>query len=1117
MKIQRIQIHNIASIERASIDFCRGPLAEERLFLICGETGAGKTTILNSICLALYNSTPALLAYGSNDKDANGQTTRNSSQMLRRGAKDGCVMLDFEGNDGVEYAANWTARRVRTRDQRVKIEVKTWIDRRKDGVRTETPVSELTGLTFKQFTQTTILAQGQFTKFLLADEGEKAEILEKLTGTEAYAAIGKSIFDTMRAKEEELKSLNDRIAGAKLLSDDEKTALKDELPALNGTIIRCAKQLNEIDAKLKWIAECETADKRLDENAKRRQLAEQAKQAPEYLSNCRAAEIWESTAEVRQLMADEAQEKKNLDEHLRARPRLAERYGQILGGIEWLKSEKATLGQKLAELDASVKRRADRAPMFAKAHGIELLANSAIAERDALLDSKKHLIDLSKDISKEETSQKNATSQEQAAKEKYAASAKIADELEKEAKKYDLKAISDVVEKLRDRSASLQKAGIAIGYYQTSKGARIKAEKDAQDAEAEAMAAMKEIDGLEANMPALKSDHQAKKALLDGMMELKDHIQSLRRRFAETRECPLCGSKDVEIATDELIDDKVSDAKEAEEKAKSAVDDAMSTLSRSKTSLKALEKNLKKKREEASDAFDEEAKAMDEAKKAIGGMDLDYEDEAFERVIASKEAALSEEKAARSKELQAALDANNAFEEARLAMESDRKAKEKAEKAKEAIELKLAELRVKVDGEKAIAEKSRTTMDDALRQINEMLVDEESATIDNVKAITAGVTARAVEYEADKQRLSEGKATLKDLEMRITQAEASSAPLSKAFDGTVAAEPKEIKDLQSLIADLTVKASVVEERILCFQAAIEAKAKEIAEYFAVSGNCAKEEAKEAAGYTAADISQFKEKIKVVDEELVAANAAYAEISKQKEEILKRRPEMEEGLTSQALQEEHEKANAQREEASNRLATVKTLLKDNDERDEVLKETKAQRDALTEICANWSRLEDLYGGAKGQKFRLMAQCYVLRTLLHKANHYLEMLSPRYELYCVDNSLVINVIDHDQNDSIRPVTLLSGGESFIVSLALALGLSAISKERLHVDTLFIDEGFGSLDAETLEMVMSTLNRLHRIGGRRVGIISHVSSLAERIPAQIRMRRLGQGKSTVDIVTL
>lgn len=137
------------------------------------------------------------------------------------------------------------------------------------------------------------------------------------------------------------------------------------------------------------------------------------------------------------------------------------------------------------------------------------------------------------------------------------------------------------------------------------------------------------------------------------------------------------------------------------------------------------------------------------------------------------------------------------------------------------------------------------------------------------------------------------------------------------------------------------------------------------------------------------------------------------------------------------------------------------------------------------------------------------------MLHGANYYLKRLTDRYELECQAGSLTILLRDFYQGGTARPASTLSGGESFLVSLALALGLSSISQQSLSVNTLFIDEGFGTLSEGYLQTVMDTLEKLHQLGGKKVGIISHVSGLRERIKAQIQVRRIDNSRS--EIVTL
>lgn len=165
---------------------------------------------------------------------------------------------------------------------------------------------------------------------------------------------------------------------------------------------------------------------------------------------------------------------------------------------------------------------------------------------------------------------------------------------------------------------------------------------------------------------------------------------------------------------------------------------------------------------------------------------------------------------------------------------------------------------------------------------------------------------------------------------------------------------------------------------------------------------------------------------------------------------------------------------------------------------------------------WIKLNEMVGSASGDKFAKFAQGITLDQLIYLANKHLQILSPRYELQRSSDSsklLEIEIIDGFQGDAVRPVSTLSGGESFIVSLSLALGLSALASQKISIDSLFLDEGFGTLDSDSLELALNALNQLQS-SGKMVGVISHVEALKERIPLQIRVMPKGDGTSVLDL---
>jgi exonuclease SbcC len=162
---------------------------------------------------------------------------------------------------------------------------------------------------------------------------------------------------------------------------------------------------------------------------------------------------------------------------------------------------------------------------------------------------------------------------------------------------------------------------------------------------------------------------------------------------------------------------------------------------------------------------------------------------------------------------------------------------------------------------------------------------------------------------------------------------------------------------------------------------------------------------------------------------------------------------------------------------------------------------------------WEKLDILIGSSDGKKYRNYVQILTFDTLLALANQRLEKMSPRYKLYH-DRSrpLETMVRDEFQAGDIRPTKNLSGGESFIVSLSLALGLSKMAGEKVRVDSLFLDEGFGTLDEDALDAALDALSAL-RQDGKMIGLISHVPALTERIGARIEVSPVSAGRSVIE----
>ena len=217
-----------------------------------------------------------------------------------------------------------------------------------------------------------------------------------------------------------------------------------------------------------------------------------------------------------------------------------------------------------------------------------------------------------------------------------------------------------------------------------------------------------------------------------------------------------------------------------------------------------------------------------------------------------------------------------------------------------------------------------------------------------------------------------------------------------------------------------------------------------------------------------------------------------------------------------LEQAHATHDASRQNALTRLGALQSLLDDDARRSaeqEQLLADMAQQQAELDI---WLRLDSLIGSAKGDKYRKFAQGLTLDNLIHLANRQLARLHGRYVLQRQQGGeLELDIVDTWQGDTRRDTRTLSGGESFLVSLALALALSDLVSHKTSIDSLFLDEGFGTLDPETLDVALDALDSLHA-SGKMIGVISHVEGLKERIPVQIRVHKGSSGLSTLSLAT-
>jgi exonuclease SbcC len=225
------------------------------------------------------------------------------------------------------------------------------------------------------------------------------------------------------------------------------------------------------------------------------------------------------------------------------------------------------------------------------------------------------------------------------------------------------------------------------------------------------------------------------------------------------------------------------------------------------------------------------------------------------------------------------------------------------------------------------------------------------------------------------------------------------------------------------------------------------------------------------------------------------------------------------LTEAGLEELRIQAEALQNEKENLIAQtarITQILMENEQLTQKHQSIAQDIDKFRKEYDRWKILADMIGSATGAEFNIFAQGLTLARLVFLANRFLEKLNPRYHIRRKPHSdLDLEIIDRYQADNVRSMKTLSGGETFLVSLALALGLSDLAGNKTRIDSLFIDEGFGTLDPQSLDIAITTLENLQATG-KMIGIISHVDTLKERITTQIQVTKQSSGVSKIEIIS-
>ena len=1120
MKILAVRGANIASLaEPFSVDFSAEPIASASLYAITGPTGAGKSSILDAICLALFDTTPRLGAASARVpvSDASGETVSSTDprSLLSRGAGEGFAEVDFRGRDGRRYRVRWTARRSRGRPEgRLQATAMSLLDLdadrplgsgKKSDVRER--VQELLGMDVGQFQRSVLLPQGMFAEFLLAKSSERGAVLERLTSVDLYARLSRAAYQRAKSEQASLVDVMGRVEDMALMAPEEREALERSITRGRATSDENARKRRETERRASWWRE-EADWMRADEA-----LAARAEAACERYRDAVEGDV--STLEA---AANDAGARV-------AKARAADARGSELARqIAERETAQRTLNSRLAAAQAQAQEaRASHSALEAKASELEALARRETGEG---LDAElwRRLSPTLEELLRLEDEAREAEASHERAQSRLADATRAAEAAKDEAQRCETARQEAKGARDEARAAlTTAEAGIADAGPLAVRRERLlmwdRALSRLEDATERGVVAQRRLRATEAELAECEGAFEVARLRLEsteGELEKRRRAASLDVHRAELRggePCPLCGSTEhpgvgarhsaTDVTPFEAERGLARDTLEALRRRRSELDAGRRELS---TGLRELGRAASEAAAELSELFE-----LAEP----GGRSPDPE-------------ATPVEHASLTTERLAAL--RQALADARTSVEEQLRGRERAEERAARSRALLSQRQDAVDALDALREEARSRASQtslevaaagealaAMRASSAPRHDAKSRAVARLASIApgdrgAGLVAMAETGGEALQRFVETQREVAERRQahatertQVERALSESATRMAERGATLAACSTSVQEADSALADARARLEV-----------------SLAERRALSPVSTDELSSLADELRSLRMTQDERARARRDR--ISARHGFDDSGGPLAGADEGAPGESEGRTPEALDEIARREEERLEILRAEQQRLEAELTEGIRRLTVDDERRAIRDRLgdeaakrAEEVARWQTLSDLIGQASGAKFRDFAQSLTLLRVVQLANEHLRVLRPRYRLDLVPGrDLDLQVVDRDLGDAPRPVTSLSGGETFVVSLALALGLADGTSAPQASDSLFVDEGFGALDAASLDIVLDALEGL-RATGRQIGLISHVEGLSGRVEAEVRVEPQGGGTSRVRVVSL
>lgn len=1073
MKLISLRFKNLNSLTNEwRIDFTAPEFAIEGIFAITGPTGAGKSTILDAICLAIYGRTPRLKII-----------SKTTNEIMSRQTGECYSEAVFETDSG-RYCCHFSQRRARNKSDGRLQDARHEISDAVTGKILESKkslvgkhVEKICGMDFDRFTRSMMLAQGEFAAFLSAGEDLRAPILEQITGTRIYSDISIKVHEICREKKDALAMAQAGIDHIRLMSDEDRQSVSDQLLQAGEKEKATRRQAATLEKKIQWRTDVDKITRELsninEDHTRMMVLNKEFEPDRARLELARKASVLDSDyAAVKQLRN---QQEKDGTEKKKAEQKLPDLKRDL---------EAKQSGEKkaLKKQEDAGRRLADEKPLFKKVRALDVQILNAVKGQKGY---QKEIASLENQLADEKDRLKKAASEK-----KKDGNALEAHKIFLKTHAVDANLVSgftgirekihvfntgrQTLEKMKNRLGKIE-TDLAQKDKDKEKSAklcsRIAAQSKSIQEKNKSLA--ESLDRLlkGKSLQEYRTEHRSlmrERAYIEKIRSLEEH----RRHLENGKACPLCG------ATEHPFSDSHTPESDPVEK---KIDELETLIG----SVEELENQITLGREK-------------ENTMAITLSDVNKEQDLVIQVLQQ----VKDERARIEKDIK---EAQNA-----------------ADTLKSDLLQTLAPFQVIVDdttdGQKLInglekRMKAYIRNKEETAALEKILASRESD-LARIQAVIATLEKEAASKRT--QLLGSGEAldVLKQDRVGIYNSKDPDLEEQRLEAAVESANEKLLKVREDAVAALRRQDECrhwirsLDEAMVKRKTDIDSKTRVLLQRLNVVG-FTDEISFQSARLKDQVRCDLEHQAKDLDDRMLALEVSKKDREERLSGLMANKKT---GQPLELLKQAHETIQTDLKRLGELVGGLKQQLSEDDKAKKELQREADRIKALQKECGRWDALHALIGSADGKKYRNFAQGVTFDFMVTLANRQLAKMTDRYLLVRDDvHPLELNIMDNYQAGEIRSTKNLSGGESFLVSLCLALGLSNMASRNVNVDSLFLDEGFGTLDEAALETALEVLAGLQQ-EGKLIGIISHVPAIRERITTQVAVTPVSGGNSVI-----